>query len=264
MRLTLPLLLGSILVPGTFAATCYTLDQEEAEDWIPCDTSADGVSSHSACCSPNDVCMASGLCLSTRNPDPRGLLWVDACTDRSFKNEACPSTCIDTNNMPMNMTFINLIPCGTNKWCCDIGSQLKVDLSQGVGTVIRQLPSVTGAVSVSTSSGTTSSTISSTSPSSTDSMSPSPPANSSGNSNAGYIAGIAVTSTGFAISLAAFLVTFRRFRRLEQRSQVQQLNFADHGAGMPNKERQEGSDFYKGPGRQYHEVETRETPIELS
>ncbi|KAI4869581.1 hypothetical protein F4820DRAFT_383756 [Hypoxylon rubiginosum] len=253
------LVLGSILVPSIFAATCYSLDQEEREGYIPCDTTADGVNSHSACCGINDVCMASGLCMSTRNSDPAGLLWVDACTDRSFKNRACPSICIDPNNMPMNVTYLNIVPCGTNEWCCNIGSYATVDLSQGVGTVIRQLPSVTGAVSSeSTSSETMFSTISSTSSSttvsntssssSTDAVISPRPAEPNNNSNTGYIAGIAITSAGFAISLAAFLVTFHRFRRLKHKSQIQQPNFADYGAGQ---------------NKQYHEVETRETPVEL-
>jgi len=99
ITLTSSLFLSSYLLPGVLAVNCYALNQQHISDYVPCNASVDGVETHSACCDPRDVCMASGLCLSTRNSNPNGLLWVDACTDQTFKNENCPHICVDAGTL---------------------------------------------------------------------------------------------------------------------------------------------------------------------
>lgn len=71
---------------------CFNFDGDISEDLAPCNPDVDGVTSHATCCSLTDVCMASRLCLSTRDTDV-GLSWISSCTDKSFKNDTCPQYC---------------------------------------------------------------------------------------------------------------------------------------------------------------------------
>lgn len=53
---------------------------------VPCDPSA----AHSACCVQGETCIGLGLCLSGT-----GLLYRAGCTDKTFKDGACPNICTD-------------------------------------------------------------------------------------------------------------------------------------------------------------------------
>ena len=71
---------------------CYGLDGKESSN-VACDPSVDGVNTHTTCCSPTDICTTSGICLSTQNNAVGELLWVDGCTDQTFKSKNCSSYC---------------------------------------------------------------------------------------------------------------------------------------------------------------------------
>ncbi|KAI1484724.1 hypothetical protein F5X96DRAFT_683384 [Biscogniauxia mediterranea] len=227
-------LLGTIILSARIALgiTCYDLNRNPAGNLLPCDTTADGVSSHSTCCNHGDVCLASGMCLSTQDSLIGRLFWINGCTDESFKSDRCfPQLCRDQIGIGFRLT--NVVACDVNHWCCTgngescCDSTNKVILDQGVGTAIRQLPFVTD-VSSSSSSSSSTSTTSSTSTSSTSSTSTASSITCASATSAsassehsievsptGLVAGLAVVATAFAASLVAIWFLVRRLRRLK-------------------------------------------------
>ncbi|KAI2636488.1 hypothetical protein GGS26DRAFT_497826 [Hypomontagnella submonticulosa] len=231
-------------------AMCYTLDKKPAPDYVPCDPNADGVNTHTACCSPGDGCLESGLCLSTKAQDPNNMLWVDACTDRTFKNRKCPTYCLDPDEMPLNKRFFNLVLCpnSTDEWCCSHGTGGTAGLFQGVGTFVRQLPSVTSSSSSSTTTAAQPTTIGESS-----SATSASPSGSAQPNNTGYVAAISVVSVAFGITLIALLFSLYRLRML-QRSNHAPVQSAAGDSLAP-----QGLDI----GRTYHEMHAKEVPQEL-
>lgn len=75
---------------------CWPLSGETYPDddiYIPCNQTAVDNGGHSACCAPGDRCLTNGLCTN----DPGGnVYWRDGCTDRTWKDPACPNYCPST------------------------------------------------------------------------------------------------------------------------------------------------------------------------
>ncbi|KAL2072034.1 hypothetical protein VTL71DRAFT_11377 [Oculimacula yallundae] len=75
--------------------------------FVPCDPSAP----NSACCAVGESCMGNGLCISDN-----GLIYRGGCTDRTYKDTACPTHCVDSSgkNAGNQVNFEFMKPCGTN------------------------------------------------------------------------------------------------------------------------------------------------------
>ncbi|OCT46353.1 hypothetical protein CLCR_01223 [Cladophialophora carrionii] len=102
--------------------TCYSLDGQELDGrFQPCNPDAE----FSSCCAldgtdgENDICMDSGLCMSTSGWFST-YLWANGCTDPTGKAKACPQQC---NFMPSGYSF-NVLQCDANNgsFCCRSGS----------------------------------------------------------------------------------------------------------------------------------------------
>ncbi|KAI5920622.1 hypothetical protein F4810DRAFT_681934 [Camillea tinctor] len=226
-------LFGTIIFSARIAlgVTCYDLNRNPASNLLPCDTTADGVTSHSTCCNHGDVCLASGMCLSTQDSLIGRLFWINGCTDKSFKSDRCfPQLCRDQIGVGFQLT--NLIACDADHWCCTGNGENccngtnTVVLDQGVGTAVRQLPFVTDATSSSSSSSLSSTSSSSTSSTSTTSSITSAPALSTSSSceqpgpnieasPIGLITGLAVVGAALVVALMAIWFLVVRLRRLK-------------------------------------------------
>jgi hypothetical protein len=73
--------------------SCYVPDgitngQRSSPQMAPCDPAA----AVSACCGANASCTGSGLCYAASGEIYRG-----GCTDKTFKDAACPIHCIDND-----------------------------------------------------------------------------------------------------------------------------------------------------------------------
>ncbi|PLB52511.1 hypothetical protein P170DRAFT_351758 [Aspergillus steynii IBT 23096] len=123
MRGILPFLITqtALLSTAATASKCYFSDGSEASSEIqPCFPSK----STSACCStnksgtlPNDVCLHNGLCMA-QVAQYSGLIFQNACTDKSWESPDCPSVC--GMSLAQN-TGIYVLPCpqrGVGYWCC--------------------------------------------------------------------------------------------------------------------------------------------------
>ena len=108
MLLSIPLLLLLLLVGHAShtraLATCYGMEGDQMNsNYVPCNVSStgnadDGV--HSTCCNAAnaDICLSSGLCLSTIALALGRVLWVNGCTDKTLKDPSCPQYCRGLKN----------------------------------------------------------------------------------------------------------------------------------------------------------------------
>lgn len=69
-----------VLLPFGSSSTCYWPDGSNANDYIPCNSTA----SASACCSPNDACTTFGWCLGAS-----GMTYRGGCTTKGWNSPAC-------------------------------------------------------------------------------------------------------------------------------------------------------------------------------
>lgn len=74
-------------------AQCYSLDgSRAAADFAPCNPDADV----SPCCALKkvnpDICLSSGLCLAQQD-GLEGVLYENACTDKTGKSKKCANIC---------------------------------------------------------------------------------------------------------------------------------------------------------------------------
>lgn len=95
---------------------CYSVGGTALDSsYEPCDTKA----VVSSCCQLNhtnpDVCLGSGLCLSTRD-EYAGTIWGDGCTDREGNDRTCPHICagkVDATD------YWSVMQCpDKGAWCC--------------------------------------------------------------------------------------------------------------------------------------------------
>jgi hypothetical protein len=86
--------LSATLVALASSQQCYGLDGAQLDDtFAPCNPKA----KQSGCCATKrssgaDVCLDSGLCMSTSG-EVTGMLWQVGCTDPTGKDIGCPSMC---------------------------------------------------------------------------------------------------------------------------------------------------------------------------
>ncbi|CAK7220339.1 hypothetical protein SCUCBS95973_004125 [Sporothrix curviconia] len=127
-------------------------------NYVPCNTSNASTSaadstSHSACCNAAnaDVCLSSGLCLSTVAVALGRVLWVSGCTDKTLNDPTCPQYCCSlsaTNGATANSYFLRA--CNQNQtvnsWCCGVAGQTMDDccsrsfkLRSNIGDFVQQL-----------------------------------------------------------------------------------------------------------------------------
>ena len=103
---TLPILFLLLAIGRVSGALqCYTVDGKASTDTtiVACDSSVTGqTGSHTSCCNKatGDACLSTGLCLGTAAKTADALLWINGCTDPTWRDPACPQYC----NPPTNAT----------------------------------------------------------------------------------------------------------------------------------------------------------------
>ncbi|KAK3990674.1 hypothetical protein QBC44DRAFT_368640 [Cladorrhinum sp. PSN332] len=153
--LRLPIVLSFLAVVNPSSAAtpqCYFIngDQVTNNRIVPCDPSATGLTpgSHSACCNQQtgDACLSTGLCLGTWGKTPSQILWINGCTDKTWKDPSCPQYCNPAPNSTADTHNPGLKACGDKTFCC-AGAysdeaeccQNSFTLGRNVGTVVRLL-----------------------------------------------------------------------------------------------------------------------------
>lgn len=151
------ILLGLFLAVHLFtsfvAAACYFPNGTDRnankgyEPYQPCVASDGGQAS--MCCRTNDgypdTCQSDGLC---RNDGFDGILWREACTDKTWTAPECIKLCIDGD---MAKTDVNLTHCNDGSFCCGMtaASRACCDRGQGKwifkGQVVDTNPSISAA-----------------------------------------------------------------------------------------------------------------------
>ncbi|KAI0149926.1 hypothetical protein F4776DRAFT_672092 [Hypoxylon sp. NC0597] len=207
--------IGGCMALQVLAATCYGLDGTKASSANTlCNPNATGTEgSHSACCNVDngDACLLSGLCLNSFSRQQSHLLWATACTDPTFRDPSCPQYCHG-----LRFTNAHLKACNdSNFWCCESDSNVltteqccnnSFKLTQPVGTIMAQLQSGVGAISLATASSMVSA-----SPSVNSSMEISTTITS------GAIAGLVVEAVILVIILAGLAFVLWRNRLLKKK-----------------------------------------------
>lgn len=69
---------------------CYLPDGSLNTEAFACNVTAVEAGKHSSCCKPNDTCLSSGVCHQAWS----GNMYRMSCTDRDWKDPACPQFCI--------------------------------------------------------------------------------------------------------------------------------------------------------------------------
>lgn len=116
------------------------------EPYQPCVVSDDG--RPSMCCRTNDgnpdTCQPDGLCL---NDDFGGILWREACTDKTWTAPECIKLCIDGD---MAKSDVNVTQCDDGSLCCGMtaASRACCDRGQGRWIVNGQVVDTNPSVSV--------------------------------------------------------------------------------------------------------------------
>lgn len=253
-----------LLCPPSSAKSCYSQQGNPLNSpYSVCDPNAD----YSACCALNqtdpDVCLSSGLCLSTHQGDS-GTIWLNGCTDKSGNANACPTICRIGASV-VSADSWNVMQCPTPEvWCCrsekeyyssvdccNMSSRTQTisNAAQLIGTVLQSASTATGVSASATTTGSSAS--SGTLPNSTSGC-----ASTECPTNHTVTVGAAVGATLGAGLIAALSVIVWISRG---RSKVNQLN-ANSATAHNYKQ-----DSYHGPQLQPVEAMSRETkPQELS
>lgn len=255
-----------LLWPLSSTKSCYTQQGDPLDSpYSVCDPNAD----YSACCALNqtdpDICLSSGLCLSTYWGSS-GSIWLNGCTDKSGNANACPSICRIGASADSNDIW-NIMQCpAPGVWCCrsrneyytsinccnmSDRTQTVYNAAQLIGTALRSASTVTGVSASATTSG--SSLSSGTLPNSTSSC-----ASTECPRNHIVTVGAAVGATLGAGLIAALSVIVWMSRG---RSKLNQLN--TNSTTAHNYDYKQGS--YHGPQLQPVEAMSRETePQEMN
>ncbi|ORY01837.1 hypothetical protein BCR34DRAFT_90749 [Clohesyomyces aquaticus] len=102
--------------------TCYFPDGTDTVssggNYFPCNQTALTVGKHTSCCAPGDICFTNGLCKADTK-DQYNWNWRVGCTDKTWKDPACPNYCRDVaSDHSAHIVF----QCEGNKdWCCSTG-----------------------------------------------------------------------------------------------------------------------------------------------
>ncbi|KAI1629496.1 hypothetical protein EDD37DRAFT_661432 [Exophiala viscosa] len=123
-------------------ATCYDMNRTAwTQNRIkPCNPNA-GASVHSACCALdgndpnyNDLCMDSGLCLSTDGWWAT-YLFADGCTDPTFQDKSCPNVTQYCSSVSASTYNIQQCSGKLGTFCCRAGDDTK-DCCDGDNTFV--------------------------------------------------------------------------------------------------------------------------------
>ncbi|KAK3380492.1 hypothetical protein B0T24DRAFT_664481 [Lasiosphaeria ovina] len=149
-RLSLACLLLCIARQAACGAVCYNPDGTVVGDKkiIACNSAATGKSgSHSACCNQGmgDICMSTGVCVSSAAKTPDSMIWINGCTDSTWRDPVCAQYCNPPPNATKGYSRV-MKPCGEKTWCCSGAYLTDAECCQNsfmlirkLGTVVRQL-----------------------------------------------------------------------------------------------------------------------------
>lgn len=158
--LTLLTLFGGHAIPTHALATCYGMEGTQMNsNYVPCNASSTGSASdastdgtHSACCNAAnaDICLSSGLCLSTVAVALGHVLWLNRCTDKTLHDPSCPQYCRNMKLPPGPSDTYFLRACDRNEtgnsWCCGVDGQnisaccsRSFKLRSNIGHLVQQL-----------------------------------------------------------------------------------------------------------------------------
>jgi len=119
------------------APSCYSTNGSlQGSDSQPCNHNLSSTT-HSACCNSalGDICLSSGLCIST-NPNPNNrLLWASGCTDQTGKDQSCQQYC--TGRVAQ---VYALQPCPNGGWCCYDGDTYTTDCCNNTSNTFQLIP----------------------------------------------------------------------------------------------------------------------------
>ncbi|KAK4223077.1 hypothetical protein QBC38DRAFT_548738 [Podospora fimiseda] len=146
------ILLFLSIAPRALSLTCYHVsgNVNKDENVIPCDPSVSGTpGSHTSCCNKGtgDQCLSTGLCLATNAKRPDDLFWINGCTDKTWRDPACPQYCNPPENPTQNTGHPRLKICANGtRYCCNNYYDNETDccehsftLARGVGTLVAHL-----------------------------------------------------------------------------------------------------------------------------
>ncbi|KAM7194022.1 hypothetical protein V8F20_008118 [Naviculisporaceae sp. PSN 640] len=104
---------------------CYTTAGNLIRDpgVVPCNlnaTASGEPGSHSSCCNEltGDICLTTGLCLSLNAKTPSGMLWLNGCTDPTWRDPACPQYCNPPAGSSRDSPNPTLRACTPKTRCC--------------------------------------------------------------------------------------------------------------------------------------------------
>ncbi|KAK0703889.1 hypothetical protein B0T26DRAFT_876754 [Lasiosphaeria miniovina] len=149
-RLPLVCLLLCMARRAACGAVCYNPDGTVVGDKyiIACNSAATGESgSHSACCNQGtgDICMSTGVCVSSGSKTPDSMIWINGCTDSTWRDPVCAQYCNPPPNATKGYSRV-MKPCGEKTWCCSGAYLTDAECCQNsfmlirkLGTVVRQL-----------------------------------------------------------------------------------------------------------------------------
>ncbi|CAK7219926.1 hypothetical protein SEUCBS140593_004058 [Sporothrix eucalyptigena] len=219
------------------ATACYGMEGGQMNsNYAPCNASS---TTHSACCNAAnaDICLSSGLCLSTVAVALGRVLWLNGCTDKTLKDPSCPQYCRNLKTGSANSYFLRACDQNetVNSWCCGVAGQSIDDccsrsfkLRSNIGGLVEQL-NLGGSGNGNDNSANANDGVPFETPSSFN-QPPSTSTASQGGSTTtasldsspsnreGLIAGISVVSAIAAAAILALVVAVLRIRRLARRN----------------------------------------------
>ena len=78
-------------------ASCWNLKGVQSpfdgKTHVPCNMTAVEAGGHSTCCPIGDLCLTNGMCLNKGDSNKKNWYWRTACTDKDWKDPACPRFC---------------------------------------------------------------------------------------------------------------------------------------------------------------------------
>ncbi|KAF2442784.1 hypothetical protein P171DRAFT_486764 [Karstenula rhodostoma CBS 690.94] len=247
------------------AAECYanngSLYTNSKAIYVPCNITAIENGEHSSCCAIGDLCMTNGLCMEQAN-EAKGAnhYWRNGCTDKTWKDPACPNYCRGKEEPDHFNAFIfycfepkNEFCCtpqgtleagvtGRNTSCCnDEDLVFKANAPVVVGVAAAALPRISTTSSASSSASSTSSSrhlISTTSATaavkSVTSSTPSPTASSeSPGISSGAKAGMGVGITLGVLAVLAIIGALFFMRRRKANRHNNAVLLSDSKANPP-------------------------------
>ncbi|KAF9738976.1 hypothetical protein PMIN06_007759 [Paraphaeosphaeria minitans] len=107
-------------------ATCYGRDGKPDLKFLPCNQTAVLEHKHTSCCKEDEKCFTNGLCRHAALGADTNYYWLEACTDPTFKDPACPpwDPCRHADNLYWKCL-------DSKAWCCNNGGPSNVKERNG-------------------------------------------------------------------------------------------------------------------------------------